>query len=101
MLGYVRPWASIAAGLGEIRFGPFVLWTTVGTAAHVVLALWFAQAGFWFWDAYPQLRVALVIAVAAVFWGAFLYAVIRGAWSRVAARRRESHGKRGVEMPHV
>ncbi|HDP89399.1 MAG TPA: hypothetical protein ENN42_05505 [Thioalkalivibrio sp.] len=77
LVGYVRPWASIAAGLGEVRLGAFVLWTTIGTAVHVALALWLAQAGSWFWDAYPSLRVALVVLVALVFWGAFFYAVIR------------------------
>jgi len=88
LVGYVRPWASLAAGLGEVPLLSFTLWTTVGTAAHVALALWMAQAGFWFWDAYPKLRIALVVAVALIFWGAFIYAVIRGACSRVAARRR-------------
>ncbi len=85
LVGYVRPWASIAAGLGDVRFAPFVLWTTIGTAAHVAVALWLAQAGFWFWDAYPRLRIALVVIVALVFWGAFLYAAVRSLVRRRAA----------------
>lgn len=94
LVGYVRPWASLAAGLGEVPLGAFALWTTVGTAAHVAAALWMSEVGFWFWDEYPALRVWLIVGVALVFWGAFLYAVIRGACVRVAARR---HGARECE----
>lgn len=88
LVGYVRPWASFAAGLGEVPLLPFVAWTALGTAIHVALALWMVQAGFWFWDAYPGLRVAVVVVLALIFWGAFFYAAIRTAYRRVAARRR-------------
>jgi len=92
MVGYVRPWASIAAGLAEVPIVSFTLWTTLGTALHVALALWLAQAGFWFWDAYPRLRIALIVIVALVFWGAFLYAVIRSLFQR---RRGDEPAKAG------
>ena len=53
--------------------------------AHTILALWLAEAGWWFWDAYPRWRVVLVVSVTVVFWGAFLYAVLRGRRLRRAA----------------
>ncbi len=97
LVGYVRPWASIAAGLGDVRFWPFVLWTTVGTVAHVALALWLAHVGFWFWDAYPRLRIALVVVVALIFWGAFLYAVILSAVQRRRGKQEAPEPEATVE----
>jgi len=84
-VGQVRPWASVAAGLGEVRVGPFIVWTALGSLLHTILALWLAEAGWWFWDTYPQWRVVLVVSVTVVFWGVFLYAVLRGRHLRRAA----------------
>lgn len=85
LIGQVRPWASIAAGLGEVRAGPFLVWTALGSLLQVVLALKLAEAGWWFWDEYPGWRMALVIGAAVVFWGFLIYVGVRALF----ARRRE------------
>lgn len=86
LIGQVRPWASYAAGLGEVRLAPFVVWTTLGSALQALAALKLAELGFVAWDAFPRLRAAGVIIIAAVFWGAFIYA----AWRVIRERRRSS-----------
>ncbi len=73
LVGQVRPWASIAAGLGEVRLAPFIL----------------TRVGFRVWDAYPSLRLGLVIGVFVVFYGIAIFAIVRSA----LARRREARGE--------
>ena len=89
LVGQVRPWASIAAGLAEVRLVPFVVWTTIGSAIYAVFALELTRVGFRFWDAYPHLRLVLVITVFAVFYGVAIFAAVRS----VIARRREARDK--------
>jgi len=85
LIGQVRPWASIAAGLGKVGIVPLVVFTTLGSALYAVIAVELTRLGYSFWDAYPHLRLALIIVVFAIFYGAAIYAVIRG----IIARRRE------------
>ena len=87
LIGQVRPWASIAAGLGKVGVLPLVVFTTLGSAVYAILAVELTRVGFRFWDAYPHLRLALIITVFAIFYGAAIYAVVRGIMSR---RRRGS-----------
>jgi hypothetical protein len=56
----------------------------------VLLALWLAEVGWWFWDAYPGLRLELLVALAVVFWGAFVVALVRNLITR---RSRTAGGK--------
>ncbi|MEA3400187.1 MAG: VTT domain-containing protein [Armatimonadota bacterium] len=86
VVGQVRPWASIAAGLGEVRAGPFLIWTALGSLLQVAVALKLAEAGWWFWDEFPKWRLALVIGVTVVFWGFLAYVGVRA----MLARRRGS-----------
>lgn len=90
LIGQVRPWASLAAGVGGIGWRPYVLWSTLGSLIHVLLALWLAEVGWWFWDAYPGLRLELLVALAVVFWGAFVVALVRNLITR---RSRTAGGK--------
>ena len=73
LVGQVRPWASFAAGLGNVRPLPFLAWTAVGSAIQVAITLKLTEVGFSIWDARPQLRLAMIIVIAVVFWGALLY----------------------------
>lgn len=93
MIGYVRPWASIAAGLAEVRLWPFLACTIVGTLAHVGLTLWLVQTGVRIWDASPRLRVIMLIGVALVFAGAFIYALVHG----VLERRKSTLAQLDIE----
>lgn len=45
LIGYVRPWSSLVAGVAEFSFLPFFLWTFVGTLIFV----------------YPTMRVSALI----------------------------------------
>ncbi len=96
LIGQVRPWASIAAGLGEVGIAPFILWTAVGSAIYAVIALELTRAGFRFWDTYPNLRLGLVIVVFVIFYGIAIFAAIR---ALIANRRsnRDAAAVRGVD----
>lgn len=85
LVGQVRPWASIAAGLGEIRAGPFLVWTTIGSLVQVIVALKLAEYGWWLWDQFPNWRVELATGVAVIFWGALIVVAVRA----VLARRQQ------------
>jgi membrane-associated protein len=92
LVGQVRPWASVAAGLANVRPGPFAFWTTLGSLLYTVITLELTRVGFHFWDAYPRLRIAGVVALMLIFYGAAVYAAVRGLLGRRAAlaRRRDS-----------
>ncbi len=90
LVGQVRPWASFAAGLGDVRLLPFIAWTAFGSAIQVAIALKLTDVGFIIWDAHPQLRVAMVTVTAVVFWGIFVY----GAGRYLRDRHRRRHARR-------
>ena len=73
-VGYIRPWASITAGLMRMRFPAFLISTSVGVAGWTIInwtlayygAWLFARAGWFRWVAFGILMAAL--AGIAVFW---------------------------------
>ncbi|HCA48654.1 MAG TPA: hypothetical protein DEP45_15275 [Armatimonadetes bacterium] len=83
LIGQVRPWASFAAGSGEVRVWPFVAWTAVGSAIHSVIALKLTEVGFVVWDVYPRLRIVIIVVGALLFWSALVW----GAWKCLRERR--------------
>ncbi len=77
LVGQVRPWSSLAAGLAEVRIVPFILWTTLGSLIYSEIALELTRVGWRFWDAHPSLRVALVIVLVVIFYGAAIVGAVR------------------------
>lgn len=75
LVGYVRPWASLVAGWSQYDFAWFVIWTILGTALFVYLALSAMSFLVWAWVESPAAQVILsvmaLLAVAVlIFWGA-------------------------------
>lgn len=83
LVGQVRPWASYAAGIGDVRPLPFLIWTSLGSAIQSAGALKLTQIGFSVWERYPQLRATIIAILALLFWGALAYA----GWEYLRARR--------------
>ncbi|NLO08227.1 MAG: hypothetical protein GX131_20570 [candidate division WS1 bacterium] len=86
-VGHVRPWASIAAGLGEIRPLQFFGWSLLGTVLHVGAALALTEASWWMWDAMPQWRTEMIVLATIGFWGVAIYALVRGRLNRRRCRK--------------
>lgn len=75
LIGQVRPWSSLMAGMAGVRPGPFWLWTVIGSLIYTFMAMGFTKWGFGVWERYPQIRVPALIGMFLVFYGVALYAV--------------------------
>ena len=85
LVGQVRPWSSVLAGMAGVPQLRFWLWTVIGTLIYTAIAMWCTAWGWELWIKYPQGRVPAIIAILMVFYGLALYAVI----SRVLHNRRK------------
>lgn len=81
VVGYVRPWASLAAGIAGMKRGPFLAATVVGSIAHTWVALLATSGIVWLWLRYPFLRPGLLVGGVVLIWGIWLVGWLR-------ARRR-------------
>ena len=78
LLGHVRPWASLVAGMAHVPPLRFWIWTVTGSLLYTAAAMWFTVWGWHLWVQYPRLRLAGLIAMAAISYGVSAYAGIRG-----------------------
>jgi len=69
LIGYVRPWSSYLAGIGEIKLVPFLLYNIAGSALIIVLTLIVLGGAVEIWRAYPLLRPLAVILFCIFFFG--------------------------------
>lgn len=83
--GYVRPWASLVAGFAKMPFGPFLIWTIIGSAVFSVLSLYLTKYVIYVWQNYPEMHIALSIVFGIMFFGLIgaelgreIYARVRG-----------------------
>jgi membrane protein DedA with SNARE-associated domain len=88
LVGQVRPWSSLVAGMANVPPGVFWLWTVIGTLLYCVLAMYVTVMGFHIWERFPALRVPLIVGVVVVFYGSMLYALIHRWISRHLRRRQ-------------
>jgi len=75
LVGQVRPWASIVAGMARVPQTTFWLWTVIGSLIYTAIAMWMTAWGWGLWEKYPQIRTPGVVGVLLVFYGLALYAV--------------------------
>lgn len=69
LVGQVRPWASLAAGMGQVSPAIFWVWTIVGSMIYSAAAMWITAVG-WDWVVrHPQWRVPIIIAALVLFYG--------------------------------
>jgi len=77
LVGQVRPWASYAAGLGEVRPLPFIIWTALGSAAHATIVLKLLDTGFTIWQTHLDLPITIVVLAAVALWAACAFGLWR------------------------
>jgi membrane protein DedA with SNARE-associated domain len=91
LVGQVRPWSSLVAGMANVPPGVFWLWTVIGTLVYTALAMYVTVWGFDLWARFPALRVPLIVAVLVIFYGSMLYALIYRWIARHYRRRKAEH----------
>lgn len=79
-VGYVRPWSSFVAGFAEVKFWPFVLWTTLGAFIFNVLTLYFSGIFLLIWRRYSTFHVLFIIISTILFFGFIFYEIISYFW---------------------
>ena len=76
-VGYVRPWSSFVAGFSKTEFGPFLLWTSVGSVIFNVLNLYFSQIFIMIWRRYSVYHVLIISVAAFFFFGLLVFEAAR------------------------
>jgi len=69
IIGQLRPWTSLAAGMARMPALPFLVWTAVGTVVYSLGVLWVYLTGMQLWVNSPEWRLPIIIAVAVGFFG--------------------------------
>jgi membrane protein DedA with SNARE-associated domain len=75
-VGYVRPWSSFVAGLGKVRFWPFLFWTALGSLIFNIFCLYFSGLILIIWRHYGNLHLYIVAVVFLCFFGFIIYAAL-------------------------
>lgn len=69
LVGQVRPWASLAAGMGQVPAATFWVWTVIGSMIYSAATMWITAVG-WEWVVrHPQWRVPIIVAALVLFYG--------------------------------
>lgn len=68
-IGYVRPWSSFIAGFGKEKFGPFIVWSTLGTVLFNIIVMYFSEWLVNFWHNYQWSRTIIIAGFAFFFVG--------------------------------
>ena len=69
LIGYIRPWSSYLAGIGEIKFIPFLLYNITGSALIIVLTMFVLGGAVEIWQAHPLLRPLAIVLFLIFFFG--------------------------------
>lgn len=67
LIGYVRPWTSYVAGIAEVKFWPFFIFTSLATIILNACSLFFSATFLKIWEEYPFMRSIIVISLGAGF----------------------------------
>ncbi len=101
LVGQVRPWSSLVAGMAGVPQGVFWLWTVIGTLVYSALAMWATVIGFDLWERFPTLRGPLLGLLFAIFYGSMIYALLHRwvarHWRR--KRRERESASNQAQMP--
>ena len=71
LVGYIRPWSSCFAGIGEISFLPFIFYNILGSAVNILLAMAVMGVVTEIWVVYAPARpyiAALFVLAFVGFW---------------------------------
>lgn len=70
LIGYVRPWSSYLAGIGEVKFVPFIIYNVLGSAVIIAITMLVLGGAVNLWQAYPIFR-PIAIALFLIFFFGF------------------------------
>lgn len=77
LIGYVRPWSSFVAGLAEVPFGMFLLWTILGSAIFSLITMIFTKYLIHYWNRFENYHVLIGISLAICFFGLLIYELFK------------------------
>jgi membrane protein DedA with SNARE-associated domain len=77
IVGQIRPWASLAAGMAGVRALPFLLWTGIGSVLYSVLLLFIWLTGVRLWVEMPELRWLIIVLLILGFFGVTVFFGVR------------------------
>ncbi|OGD61630.1 hypothetical protein A3A71_00125 [Candidatus Berkelbacteria bacterium RIFCSPLOWO2_01_FULL_50_28] len=63
LIGYVRPWSSLIAGVAEFPFWPFFFWSFVGTLLFVYPTMKISAVLMTLWNRYPVAHIFISIGI--------------------------------------
>jgi membrane protein DedA with SNARE-associated domain len=72
LVGYVRPWSSYLAGMGEVRLLPFIVYNVLGSSVIIVLTMLTLGGAVELWRHYPILRPLALVIFFVFFFGFWL-----------------------------
>lgn len=75
LVGYVRPWSSYLAGIGEIKFVPFIIFNVLGSAVIIALSMATLGVVVELWRHYGFLRPYIAVISILLFFGFWVYLV--------------------------
>ena len=83
-VGYIRPWSSFVAGLAEVKFWPFLLWTALGSLIFNIICLYFSGILIAVWRRYESLHLVIATSMFLLFFAFMIYSIIKFIFSRKA-----------------
>lgn len=69
LVGYVRPWSSYLAGIGKVKFLPFIIYNVLGSSVIIVLTMLTLGGAVEIWRRYPILRPLALVMFFVFFFG--------------------------------
>jgi len=76
VFGYVRPWASYFAGIGEIKFWPFLIFNFLGSVVITILSMLTLGVIVNIWGRFDFLRPYIAVVSIFTFFGFWIYLVV-------------------------
>src|SRR3989344_1116056 len=63
VIGYVRPWSSLIAGMARFPFWPFLFWSMVGTLIFVYPTMKISAILVTMWNRYPIAHILISVGI--------------------------------------
>ena len=82
VVGYVRPWSSYLAGIGEIKFLPFIIYNVLGSAVIIALSMVTLGTFVELWRRFDYLRPYIVAILLISFFGFWIYIGLRSKFKK-------------------
>ena len=90
LVGYVRPWSSYFAGIGEIKFLPFIFYNVLGSAANIALSMLTLGLIVELWRKYGFLRPYIAVILILAFFAFWLWLAFYAKYKKARKNNRTS-----------